>query len=62
MQEINVRYSLESVDYPTVKPNTFSHIAASYDPINRIVRLYLNGKQVAIDRYTQPLGAYIFYK
>jgi hypothetical protein len=60
LKETNTRYSLMSVEYPTVRANTFSHVAVTYDPVNRIVRLYLNGQQVAIDRYNKPTGLWLF--
>jgi hypothetical protein len=60
IKETNTRYSLKSVEYPTVKVNSFSHVAVTYDPVNRIVRLYLNGQQVAIDRYNKPTGPWLF--
>ncbi|MBN2102517.1 fibronectin type III domain-containing protein [bacterium] len=54
------RYMLEAVETATVETGVFTHIAASYDPLNNIVRLYLNGQQVAIDRVNHPLGPVSF--
>jgi hypothetical protein len=56
----NIRYSLRSIEYPTIKANAFSHIAVTYDPINRIVRLFLNGQQVVVDRIKRPTGPWLF--
>jgi hypothetical protein len=60
LKENNTRYFLKSVEYPVIKANTFSHVAISYDPINRIVRLYLNGQQIAIDRCSKPGNPWLF--
>jgi len=54
------RYMLEAVETAIVETGVFSHIAASYDPLNNIVRLYLNGQQVAVDRVNHPLGPVSF--
>ncbi len=51
------RYHLKSVETAKVSANNFSFIAVTYDPINNIVRLYLNGELAAIDRISKPLGA-----
>ncbi len=51
------RYSIKSVEQGKVALHAYSHIAVTYEPINNIVRLYLNGEQVAIDRINRPLGA-----
>jgi len=51
------RYELTSVETAVVRANQFSHIGATYDPINDIARLYLNGEQVAIDRVSDPWGS-----
>jgi hypothetical protein len=56
----NERYSLASVEYPKVQANVFSHIAATYDPANRVVRMYLNGEQVVIDRVNGVTGPWLF--
>jgi hypothetical protein len=56
----NSRYSLSSVEYPIVQKNVFSHIAATYDPTNRVVRMYLNGKQVVVDRINNVTGPWLF--
>jgi len=56
----NERYSLYSVEYPKVQPNVFSHIAATYDPTNRVVRMYLNGEQVVVDRVNGVTGPWLF--
>lgn len=56
----NERYSLESVEYPEVQVNVFSHIAATYDPTNKVVRLYLNGEQVVVDRVFGVTGPWLF--
>jgi len=56
----NTRYSLASVEFPTVQANVFSHIAATYDPLNKVVRMYLNGEQVVIDRVKGAIGPWLF--
>ncbi|MBN1694123.1 T9SS type A sorting domain-containing protein [candidate division WOR-3 bacterium] len=56
----NSRYSLSSVEYPVVQKNVFSHIAATYDPTNRVVRMYLNGQQVVVDRVNGVTGPWLF--
>ena len=56
----NERYSLSSVEYPEVQANIFSHIAATYDPANRVVRMYLNGEQVVVDRVNGVTGPWLF--
>jgi hypothetical protein len=56
----NSRYSLSSVEYPVVQKNVFSHIAATYDPTNRVVRMYLNGQQVVVDRVAGATGPWLF--
>ena len=56
----NERYSLSSVEYPEVQTNVFSHIAATYDPTNKVVRLYLNGEQVVVDRVQGVTGPWLF--
>ncbi len=56
----SIRYSLASVEFPTVQENVFSHIAATYDPINKVVRMYLNGEQVVIDRVNGVTGPWLF--
>jgi len=56
----NTRYSLASVEYPEVQANVFSHIAATYDPTNRVVRMYLNGEQVVVDRVKGATGPWLF--
>lgn len=56
----NSRYSLKSVEYPTVQSNKFSHIAATFDPTNKVVRMYLNGEQVVVDRIQDATGPWLF--
>jgi len=56
----NLRYSLSSVEFPTVQTYVFSHIAATYDPSNRVVRMYLNGEQVVVDRVKGATGPWLF--
>jgi hypothetical protein len=56
----NTRYSLASVEFPAVQVNVFSHIAATYDPTNRVVRMYLNGEQVVVDRVKGVTGPWLF--
>jgi hypothetical protein len=56
----NTRYSLTSVEFPTVETNVFSHIAATYDPTNKVVRMYLNGEQVVVDRVGGATGPWLF--
>lgn len=56
----NERYSLFSVEYPKVQANIFSHIAATYDPANKVVRMYLNGEQVVVDRVNGVTGPWLF--
>jgi hypothetical protein len=56
----SIRYSLASVEFPTVEENVFSHIAATYDPTNKVVRMYLNGEQVVIDRVFGVTGPWLF--
>jgi len=56
----NARYSLSSVEYPELQPNVFSHIAATYDPTNKVVRMYLNGEQVVVDRVFGVTGPWLF--
>jgi len=58
----NTRYTLASIEYPTVQANVFSHIAATYDPANRVVRMYLNGEQVVVDRVKGATGPWLFDK
>ncbi|MBN1186104.1 MAG: T9SS type A sorting domain-containing protein, partial [Bacteroidales bacterium] len=52
----NQRYSTITDESVVVNEETFSHIAVTYEPINKAVTIYLNGNQVMVDRISRPLG------